>query len=51
MAHLKAGIKQDILTALINTPLHMSSLFLNHLLFNAEEEISHHEQKLPANTY
>ena len=50
MDFLKAGIKQDIVTALRNSPLHLSSLFPDHLLAKAKEEISHHEQKHSANT-
>ena len=42
---LKAGIKQDTLTALWNSPLHMVTLFPDHLLAKAEEDISHHEEK------
>ena len=47
--HLKIGIKLDTLTTLRNTPLNMGSLFPDHSLSKAEEEISRHEQKCPAN--
>ena len=43
-----AGIKQDTLPSLRTAPLHMSSLFLDHLISKAEEEIRHHEDKRSA---
>ena len=43
--YLKAGIKQDTLNALRTAPLHMSTLFPDHLISKAEEEIRHHEEK------
>ena len=43
--YLKARINQDTLTALHNSPLHMSSLFPDYLLAKAEEELSHHQVK------
>ena len=42
MDYLKAGIKQDTLTVLSNSLLHMSSLFPDHLLAKVEEEIDCH---------
>ena len=45
MDFLKPGIKQDTLTALTNAPLHMSALFLDHLVVKVEEEICHHKKK------
>ena len=43
--YIKAGIKQDTLTALRTAHLHMSALFPDHLIAKAEEEIRHHEDK------
>ena len=43
--YLKAGVKQDTLTALRNSPLHIQSLFLNQLLIKAEEEVSPSEER------
>ena len=43
--YLKAGIKQDTLNALRTAPLHMSALFLDHLISKAKEEIRHSEDK------
>ena len=37
--YLKAEVKQDILTALCNAQLHIQSLFPDHLLIKAEEEV------------
>ena len=48
MDYLKAGIKQD---ALRTTPIHMGSLFADHLLATAEEEITHHDEKRSAGTF
>ena len=42
--YLRAGVKQDTLTALRNALLHMHSLFLDQLLVKVEEEISHNEE-------
>ena len=41
--YLRAGIKQDTLTAVQNAPLHMHSLFSDQLLVKAEE-ILHDEE-------
>ena len=42
--YLRAGIKQDTSTALRNAPLHMNSLFPDHLLVKTEE-ISNYEER------
>ena len=44
MAYLRAGVKQDTLTALLTAPLHLQSLFPDQLLMKAEEEISQSEE-------
>ena len=38
MAHVKAGIKQDTLSALRQAPLHLTTLFPDQLLKKAEED-------------
>ena len=40
-----SGIKQDTLMSLRSAPLHMSALFLDHVIAKAEEEIRHFEDK------
>ena len=39
LEYIRAGVKQDMLTALRNASLHMHSLFPAQLLLKAEEEI------------
>ena len=40
---IKTGIKQDTLMSLRTAPLHMSALFLDHIISKVEEEICHHK--------
>ena len=42
---VRTGIKQDTLMSLRSAPLHMSALFLDHIISKAEEEIRHFEDK------
>ena len=51
LAHVKAGIKQDILSAPRQAPLHLSTLFPDHLLKKAEEDIAQHENKESFNSH
>ena len=43
--YLKAGVKQDTLTALRNAPLNIQCLFPDQLLIKAEEEVSRNEER------
>ena len=45
LEYVKAGIKRDMLASLRTAPLHMSVLFLDHIIAKSEEEIPHHEDK------
>ena len=45
LEYLKAGIKHDILKSLRTAPIHMSALFLAHIISKAEEDICRHEEK------
>ena len=45
LEYIKAGIKLDTLMYLRTAPLHLSALFLDHIIAKAEEEIRHHEDK------
>ena len=47
LAYLKAGIKADTLTA----PLHISTLFLNMVLKQAEEDISNYDKGWSGSVY
>ena len=42
---VRSGIKQDTLMSLRSAPLHMSAIFLDHIIAKAEEEIQHFEDK------
>ena len=44
--YLNVGIKQVTLTFLRNSPLHMSSLFADHIIAKAEEQIHQHIDRL-----
>ena len=46
MDYLNVGIKQVTLTFLRNSPLHMSSLFADHIIAKAEEQIRQHIDRL-----
>ena len=51
LAHVKAGIKQNTLSALRQAPIHLDKLFPDHILKRAEEDIAQHEYKSrPAQT-
>ena len=45
LAHTKAGIKQDTLAALRQAPLEIPTLFPDHILKKAEEDISKFEDR------
>ena len=45
LSHLKMGIKPDTLTALRTGPLHISTLFPDSVLKQAEQDIAHFESK------
>ena len=45
LEYLRAGVKQDTLTALCTAPVHLQSLFPDHLLVIAEEEVSQSEER------
>ena len=45
LSHLRTGIKQDTLTALRTTPLHLSTLFPDATIKRAEEDIAQFESK------
>ena len=45
LSHLRTGIKQDTLTALRTSPLHLSTLFPNATIKRAEEDIAQFESK------
>ena len=45
LEYLRAGVKQDTLTALHTAPLHLQSLFPDQLLVKAEEEVSRSEER------
>ena len=45
MDYLKAGVKQDRLASLVNSPIHMSSLFSDHVITKVEEEIAYYEKR------
>ena len=44
LAYLKAGIKADTLAALRTAPLHISTLFLDTVIKQAEEDISNYDK-------
>ena len=51
LAHVKAGIKQDTLSALRQAPIHLDKLFPDQTLKRAEEDIAQFENKgRPAQT-
>ena len=43
--YLHAGDKQDTLTALLTSPIHLQSLFPDQLLIKAEKEVSRSEER------
>ena len=43
--HMKNGIKPDTLAALRTAPLHISTLFPDAIIKQAEEEIAHYDNK------
>ena len=45
LAHVKAGITQNTLSALRQTPIHLDKLFTNQTLKRAEEDIAQFENK------
>ena len=45
LAHVKAVIKQDTLSALRQALIHLQTLFLDQILNKAEEDIAQHENK------
>ena len=45
LSHLKAGIKPDTLAALRTAPLHISTLFPDEALKQAEQDIANFEQR------
>ena len=45
LAHVKAGIKQDTLSALKQALIHLDKLFLDQILKKAEEDIAQYENK------
>ena len=45
LAHVKAGIKQDTLAGLRQAPLNLQTLFPDHILKKAEEDITQHKNK------
>ena len=45
LSHLRTGIKQDTLTALRTTPLHLPTLFPDDTIKRAEEDIAQFESK------
>ena len=45
LAHVKAGIKLDTLSALRQAPIHLDKLFPDQILKRAEENIAQHENK------
>ena len=55
LAHVKAGIKQDTLSALRQAPVHLDKLFPDQILKRVEEDIAQHENKgcstQPSTTY
>ena len=48
LEYLHAGVKQDTLTALHTTPIHLHSLFPDNLLSKAEDEVSRSEERRSA---
>ena len=48
LEYLHAGVKQDTLTALRTSPIHLHSLFPDNLLIKAEEEVSRSEERRSA---
>ena len=51
LAYLKAGIKADTMAALRTAPLHLSTLFPDSVLKQAEEDISASDQGRSVSTY
>ena len=51
LAYLKAGIKADTMAALRTAPLHLSTLFLDSVLKQAEEDISASDKGRSGSTY
>ena len=45
LAHVKAGIKHDTLSALRQAPIHLDKLFPEQMLNKAEEDIAQHKNK------
>ena len=45
LEYLHAGVKQDTLNALRTSPVHLNSLFPDHLIAKAEEEICRSEER------
>ena len=45
LAHVKAGIKHDTLSALRQAPIHLDKLFPDQILKKAEEDIAQQENK------
>ena len=45
LEYLRAGVKQDTLTALHTAPLHMQPLFPDQLLVKPKEEVSQSEER------
>ena len=45
LTHIKTGVKPDTLAGLCTAPIHIATLFPDHLIKKAEEEIVHFESK------
>ena len=45
LTHVKTGVKPDTLAGLCTAPIHIATLFPDHLIKKAEEEIVHFESK------
>ena len=45
LGYLHAGVKQDTVNALRTSPVHLNTLFPDHLITKAEEEISRSEER------
>ena len=45
LAHVKAGIKHDTLSALRQAPIHLDKVFPQQMLKKAEEDTAQHENK------
>ena len=45
LTHIKTGVKPDTLAGLRTAPIHITTLFPDHLIKKAEEEIVHFESK------